>query len=102
MPIDYQRARQDGAYLHLDAFQDRILLLGADFDGDPSTAEEGDDGVIAVYWLDPNALLTEICDILADAGVDVNAMLRCADDETVPLLPALSLVTAPFNPDPKE
>lgn len=92
---DYQRARQDGAYLHLDAFQDRILLLGADFDGDPSTAEEGDDGVIAVYWLDPNALLRRICDILADAGVDVNAMLRCADDDMASLMPALRLVDQP-------
>ena len=93
--LDYQTARADGAYLYIDAFQDRVLLLGANFDGDPTLADEGDEGVIEVYYLDANALLTGICDILADAGVDVDATLRCADDETVPLLPALRLADQP-------
>lgn len=95
MPIDYRRARQDGAYLFIDDFNDRVLLLGADYDGDPSTAEEGDEGVIEVYHLEPNALLTGILDVIADAGVDVDAMLRCADDETVPLLPPLRIADQP-------
>ena len=97
MPIDYRRARQDGAYLHIDTYDDRVLLLGADFDGDPSTAEEGDEGVIEVYHLEPNALLTGILDVIADAGVDVDAMLRCADDETVPLLPPLRIADQPVG-----
>lgn len=91
MPIDYQRARQDGAYLHIDAFQDRVLLLGADFDGDPSTAEEGDEGVIEVYELDPNALLTGICDILADAGIDIDDLLTRAQNDVIQLLPKLRI-----------
>ncbi len=95
MPIDYRRARQDGAYLHIDAYQDRVLLLGDDFDDDPSTADEGDEGVIEVYYLDANALLTSILDALAGAGVDVDATLRCADDETVPLLPPLRIADQP-------
>lgn len=91
MPIDYRRARQDGAYLFIDDFNDRVLLLGADYDGDPSTAEEGDEGVIEVYHLEPNALLTGILDALADAGVNVDWLLNRANSDDPYQLPKLRI-----------
>lgn len=66
MPIDFHAALLASAYVYIDAYSDRLLLLDADFDGDPSTAEIGDDGVIEVYDLEPSALLTGILAALAE------------------------------------
>lgn len=89
MPIDYLLARVDGAHLYIDTFSERIVLLAEDYDGDPGDADEGDDGVVAIYSLDPDALLMAVLDELAQAGVNVDAMLRRTGDGSGPLLPGL-------------
>ena len=90
---DYQRARQDGAYLHIDADMERLLLLAATFSDDPSFADEGDEGVLAVYRVFPDALLADILDALAAAGIDVDAVLRRVADEHELVLPRLRIAT---------
>lgn len=76
MATDYRTERANGAHPFADMFNERIVLLAEDYDGDPGQAEEGDDGVIAVYPLDPDALLRGLLDELSMAGVDVDNMLR--------------------------
>lgn len=99
MPF-YETAHPIGPYLHIDTDGDRVLLLAADFYGDPSGAHAGEDGVIAIYPLDERLPITDLLNALVEAGTDMASLL--AEYETAPLLPALRLVTAPFNPDPKE
>jgi hypothetical protein len=96
MPIDYLSACQDGAQLHLDIEGGRLVLTVEGYMGDIASADEGDDGVLAVYEADPGWLLERLLIELAEAGTGVDAMLRRFEDDPVArLLPP----TQPTNPE---
>lgn len=100
MPIDYLSACQNGAQLHLDIEGGRLVLTTEDYMGDIASADVGDmvvgddedapedSGVLAVYAVDPGALLELLLIEIAEAGRDVDAMLRRREaDPDARLLP---------------
>lgn len=109
MPLDYLAACQNGAQLHLDIEGGRLVLTTEGYMGDIASADVGDmvvgddeedstedSGVLAVYEVDPGALLELLLIELAEAGTDVDAMLRrFAVDPAARLLPS----TPPANPE---
>ena len=77
MGIDYVAARESGAAIVLDMNWERVLLtVPADHCGDPSTAEMGDDGVLAIYDVNPEDLLMSLLDALSGVGFDIDHFLR--------------------------
>lgn len=96
MPLDYLSACQNGAQLHLDIEGGRLVLTVEGYMDDIADADMGDDGVLAVYEADPGWLLERLLIEIAEAGTDVDAMLRRFEDDPVARLLA---PTQPTNPE---
>lgn len=90
--MDFRTFIDDGLAMHIDTYNDRIVITYDDYDGDPSHAETDDEGVVDIIAVDVEVLLVRVLHHLAQAGVDVDAMLRRSDDLTVVLLPKLRIV----------